>query len=172
MQTSGQAAPRSTARVADRIRPESSRIGGLAHILLPSEGLSLDSDNRAKFPSTAVPLLLEEMRKRGAWGRPIAKIVGGASMFASLLPSGGINMGERNVEGVVLERQLLCARLAHIDARMAAGGRLHERRGRVDGGDIGGTGPLDQLGGQRARPAADVEDPLPRPDIGQIGELR
>jgi hypothetical protein len=29
MQTSGQAAPRSTARVVDRIRPESSRIGGL-----------------------------------------------------------------------------------------------------------------------------------------------
>jgi chemotaxis protein CheD len=76
----------------------SSRTGALAHILLPSEGLSLDSDNRAKFPSTAVPLLLEEMRKRGTWGRPIAKIVGGASMFASLLPSGGINMGERNVE--------------------------------------------------------------------------
>ena len=76
----------------------SSRIGGLAHILLPSEGLSLDSENRAKFPSTAVPMLLEEMRKRGAWGRPMAKIVGGASMFASLLPTGGINMGERNVE--------------------------------------------------------------------------
>ena len=70
----------------------SSRIGGLAHILLPSEGLSLDSENRAKFPSTAIPLLVEEMRKRGAWGRPIAKIVGGASMFSSLLPSGGINM--------------------------------------------------------------------------------
>ena len=35
---------------------------------------------------------------RGAWGRPMANIVGGASMFASLLPSGGINMGERNVE--------------------------------------------------------------------------
>ena len=76
----------------------SSRIGALAHILLPSEGLSLDSENRAKFPSTAIPMLVEEMRKRGAWGRPTAKIVGGASMFASLLPSGGINMGERNVE--------------------------------------------------------------------------
>ena len=84
--------------VAIMLYDASSRMGALAHILLPSEGLSLDSDNRAKFPSTAVPLLLEEMRKRGTWGRPIAKIVGGASMFASLLPSGGINMGERNVE--------------------------------------------------------------------------
>lgn len=84
--------------VAIMLYDGSSRIGGLAHILLPSEGLSLDSENRAKFPSTAIPMLLEEMRKRGAWGRPVAKIVGGASMFASLLPSGGINMGERNVE--------------------------------------------------------------------------
>jgi chemotaxis protein CheD len=84
--------------VAIMLYDGSSRIGGLAHILLPSEGLSLDSDNRAKFPSTAIPMLVEEMRKRGAWGRPMAKIVGGASMFASLLPSGGINMGERNVE--------------------------------------------------------------------------
>jgi chemotaxis protein CheD len=84
--------------VAIMLYDASSRIGGLAHILLPSEGLSLDSENRAKFPSTAIPLLLEEMRKRGAWGRPMAKIVGGASMFASLLPQGGINMGERNVE--------------------------------------------------------------------------
>ena len=84
--------------VAIMLYDGSSRIGGLAHILLPSEGLSLDSVNRAKFPSTAIPMLLEEMRKRGAWGRPVAKIVGGASMFASLLPTGGINMGERNVE--------------------------------------------------------------------------
>jgi len=84
--------------VAIMLYDGSSRIGGLAHILLPSEGLSLDSENRAKFPSTAIPMLVEEMRKRGAWGRPMAKIVGGASMFASLLPTGGINMGERNVE--------------------------------------------------------------------------
>jgi chemotaxis protein CheD len=84
--------------VAIMLYDGSSRIGGLAHILLPSEGLSLESGNRAKFPSTAIPLLVEEMRKRGAWGRPMAKIVGGASMFASLLPQGGINMGERNVE--------------------------------------------------------------------------
>ena len=73
------------------------RIGGLAHVLLPSEGLSRDASNRAKFPSTAVPLLIEEMRKLGARGPYVAKIVGGSSMFGALLPAGGINMGERNV---------------------------------------------------------------------------
>lgn len=81
-------------------------IGGLAHILLPSESLSRDRSNRAKFPSTAVPLLLEEMRALGAHGPFVAKIAGGASMFGQLLPAGGINMGERNV---VATRQALAA---------------------------------------------------------------
>ena len=84
--------------VAIMLYDAAAQVGGLAHILLPSEGLSRDTSNRAKFPSTAVPLLLEEMRRVGAWGKPVAKIVGGASMFGSLLPSGGVNMGERNVE--------------------------------------------------------------------------
>jgi chemotaxis protein CheD len=83
--------------VAIAIYDKQARIGGMAHVLLPSEGLSRDKENRAKFPGTAVPLLLEEMKKLGARGPFTAKIVGGSSMFGALLPSGGINMGERNV---------------------------------------------------------------------------
>ncbi len=77
------------------------RVGGLAHVLLPTESMSRDRSNPAKFPQTAVPLLLTEMVKLGASpSRIVAKIVGGASMFANLLPSGGINVGERNVTAV------------------------------------------------------------------------
>ena len=83
--------------VAIVIYDKLTRVGGMAHILLPSEGLSRDKDNRAKFPGTAVPLLLEEMKKLGARGPYTAKIAGGSSMFGALLPAGGINMGERNV---------------------------------------------------------------------------
>ena len=83
--------------VAIAIYDKESRVGGMAHILLPSEGLSRDKDNRAKFPGSAVPLLLEEMKKLGARGPYTAKIAGGSSMFGALLPAGGINMGERNV---------------------------------------------------------------------------
>jgi chemotaxis protein CheD len=72
-------------------------VGGLAHILLPDATLSRDQENRAKFPGTAVPLLVSEMRKLGSRGAIQAKIVGGASMFSQLLPAGGVNMGERNV---------------------------------------------------------------------------
>ena len=83
--------------VAIAIYDKQTRVGGMAHVLLPSEGLSRDKDNRAKFPGTAVPLLLEEMKKLGARGPFTAKIAGGASMFGALIAAGGINMGERNV---------------------------------------------------------------------------
>jgi chemotaxis protein CheD len=83
--------------VAIAIYDKQTRVGGMAHVLLPSEGLSRDKDNRAKFPGSAVPLLLEEMKKLGARGPYTAKIAGGSSMFGALIPAGGINMGERNV---------------------------------------------------------------------------
>jgi len=82
-------------------------IGGLAHVLLPAESMSRDRSNPAKFPSTVVPLLVDEMRRLGAELRRIrAKIAGGASMFGSLMGAGGINIGERNVIAVraALER--------------------------------------------------------------------
>lgn len=77
------------------------RVGGMAHILLPSESMSRDRSNPAKFPTTAVPLVLGEMHHLGACaGRVRATIVGGASMFSNLLPAGGVNIGERNVIAV------------------------------------------------------------------------
>lgn len=84
--------------VAIVLHDAAARVGGLAHVLLPDVAMSRDASNRAKFPSTAVPLLVEEMRKLGARGPLRAKLAGGASMFSQLLKSGGINMGERNVE--------------------------------------------------------------------------
>ncbi len=93
--------------VAITVYDARARVGGLAHILLPNESMSRDRANRAKFPATAVPLLLEEMRKQGAHGPYIGKLVGGASMFGALLPIGGVNMGQRNVEA---------ARRALVDA--------------------------------------------------------
>ena len=82
--------------VAIAIYDPATRVGGLAHILLPAEGLSRDSSNPAKFPGTAVPLLVAEMKKLGARGPFSARIVGGSSMFGALLPASGVNMGERN----------------------------------------------------------------------------
>jgi chemotaxis protein CheD len=75
------------------------RIGGLAHILLPNRAMSRETSNPAKFPETIVPVMLEEMRRLGSSPTAAisAKIVGGASMFGQLTGGTGINVGERNV---------------------------------------------------------------------------
>ncbi|MEO6526047.1 MAG: chemotaxis protein CheD [Gemmatimonadaceae bacterium] len=75
------------------------KVGGLAHILLPSMAMSRETSNPAKFPETIVPLMLNEMRALGALqtARISAKIVGGASMFGQLVNGTGINVGERNI---------------------------------------------------------------------------
>jgi chemotaxis protein CheD len=76
-------------------------VGGLAHILLPDVAMSRDRSNPAKFPSTVVPILVEEMRRLGASPKRIrAKIAGGASMFGNLMTHGAMNIGERNVAAV------------------------------------------------------------------------
>jgi chemotaxis protein CheD len=92
--------------VAITLYDRTAKVGALAHILLPSTELSRDISNAAKFPETAIPLMLAEMRKLGANGNVEAKIAGGSSMFGSLLPNGGINMGERNV---IATREVLSA---------------------------------------------------------------
>jgi chemotaxis protein CheD len=80
-------------------------VGGLAHVLLPSPALGRPDSNPAKFPQTAVPLLLEQMGQQGASIRRIsARLLGGASMFSGLGAPGTIQMGERNV---VASRQAL-----------------------------------------------------------------
>ena len=84
--------------VAIALYDPKTRIGGLAHTLLPNESMARDRSNPAKFPASAVATLLAEMTRLGADVRRVsAKLIGGASMFANLLPAGGINIGDRNV---------------------------------------------------------------------------
>jgi chemotaxis protein CheD len=74
------------------------RIGGLAHVLLPSQGMSRIKGEPGRFAQTAVPALIERLIARGARVPSIgARLIGGASMFTSLTPPGTIQMGERNV---------------------------------------------------------------------------
>jgi len=81
------------------------RIGGMAHILLPSPVLSRVDSNPAKFPQSAIPRLIELMVAEGARPQRItARLAGGASMFAALAPPGTIQMGQRNL---VAARQVL-----------------------------------------------------------------
>lgn len=121
--------------VAIALHDAEARVGGLAHVLLPSPALSRTQDNPGKFPQTALPRLLDLMVELGAVRRRItARIAGGASMFGSISPAGAIQMGERNV---VACRQVL-EHLAIPLLAEAVGGD-YGRTVRLDAG----TGRLD-----------------------------
>jgi len=84
--------------VAIMLHDPQARAGAMAHVLLPSRSLARDVSNLARFPETAVPLLVERLRGMGAEPRRlVAKLAGGASMFSQLMTPGTIQMGERNV---------------------------------------------------------------------------
>jgi chemotaxis protein CheD len=84
--------------VAIMLHDPQTRTGAMAHVLLPSTSLARDLTNRAKFPETAVPLLIERLKALGADPRRlVAKLAGGARMFSQLVTPGTIQMGERNV---------------------------------------------------------------------------
>jgi chemotaxis protein CheD len=84
--------------VAILLHDAEARVGGMAHVLLPSPALARMDGNAAKFPQSAVPRLLQLMVADGARPeRVTARLAGGASMFAALAPPGTVQMGERNL---------------------------------------------------------------------------
>ena len=74
-------------------------IGGLAHIMLPdSTAIRNSGGNVAKFADTGIVELVRQMEQLGAKkSRIVAKIAGGAAMFASAR-SDIVQVGQRNVE--------------------------------------------------------------------------
>lgn len=75
------------------------KIAGLAHILMPSSQDVRDPNiNVMKYADTAVPELLRRMERAGASAfNIVAKLAGGAQMFAMSGTSSQFNIGERNV---------------------------------------------------------------------------
>ena len=112
----------------------------MSHILLPSKSLARDVTNPAKFPETAVPLLVQRLATLGADPRHlVAKLAGGASMFAQLMTPGSVQMGERNVAAA---RAVLRQVGIPVAAEAVGGGagrsvRFHVADGRVEIRSIG-----------------------------------
>jgi chemotaxis protein CheD len=78
------------------------RIGGLAHVMLPHIEESHDKSNPSRFSDIAVGLMIEEMERRGARTQEIrAKIFGGSNMFPEIIFSNGsMDIGKRNILAV------------------------------------------------------------------------
>lgn len=85
--------------VAIALYDRKQKIGGLAHIMLPSSKNIKRNENKAKFADTAVEYLIEKMESLGADINNItAKIAGGAQMFAFKNKNNDLlRIGERNV---------------------------------------------------------------------------
>lgn len=81
------------------IRDPQSGIGGLAHVMLPDSRDTSNNTNRSKFADTCITDMVAEMVKKGAnISRMVAKIAGGAQMFAfGSSKSDMVRVGERNV---------------------------------------------------------------------------
>lgn len=77
------------------------RIGGMAHVMLPSSSIATDTlINKAKYADTAIPELLSRLQAAGAFvGRLESKLAGGAQMFMFASPAADtMRIGPRNVE--------------------------------------------------------------------------
>lgn len=73
------------------------KIGGLAHIMLPDSTQMRNNSNIAKFADTGIEELVKRVTMAGANRRRlVAKIAGGAKMFEVKGGSGVGNVGERN----------------------------------------------------------------------------
>ena len=75
----------------------STKIGGLAHVMLPDSTAIKNNSNRAKFADTGIEDLLKQVLALGAHkNRLVAKIAGGAKMFEVSGMSNMGNIGEKN----------------------------------------------------------------------------
>lgn len=85
--------------VAIALYDQEAQVGGLAHAMLPKPLRTRRPAPPGRFVNTAISELIERMVEAGASRERIrARLAGGASMFAALLPESGLRLGKRNVE--------------------------------------------------------------------------
>ena len=88
--------------VGTSILDESTKIGGLSHIMLPdSTMVNKEPVKRMAFADTALVDMVEAMVRKGANRNTMkAKIAGGANMFEAQGSSAFGNIGDRNAQSV------------------------------------------------------------------------
>lgn len=84
------------------------KIAGMVHVMLPDSTKIINNENKAKFADTGIDLLISQMIAIGAERRSlVAKIAGGAQMFAFSANNDMMRIGDRNVEATKLKLQQL-----------------------------------------------------------------
>ncbi|MDR2167784.1 MAG: chemotaxis protein CheD [Clostridiales bacterium] len=118
----------------------SSKVAGMAHCMLPDSTQIVNNENVAKFVDTAVIRLVNDMARAGANKRSIvAKLAGGAQMFAFTSTTDTLRIGDRNVDAAVKVLKQLNIPLKSMDVRENYGRtiELHTDDGRLTVKTIG-----------------------------------
>jgi len=85
--------------IAICIYDSSSRMGGMAHVMLPQADVFPQEDLPAKFADTAVPALTKAIKNSRTDCVLSAKIAGGANMFPNIRQQ-SLAIGTKNIEDV------------------------------------------------------------------------
>lgn len=108
------------------------KIGALSHIMLPKHPEKLDLNPR-RFADTALPMALEELRRKGCKPDHLtAQIIGGASMFEHIGTFIN-NIGEQNIQAV---KQVLAEQGIHIVSANIGGAKGRNVTFYLDSGKV------------------------------------
>ncbi|RKM62444.1 chemotaxis protein CheD [Butyrivibrio sp. CB08] len=84
------------------VRDPVTKIGGLAHVMLPDSTEIKNNSNIPKFADTGIEELIKQIVAKGASRqRLVAKIAGGAQMFAFQSSNQTMRVGDRNVQATL-----------------------------------------------------------------------
>jgi chemotaxis protein CheD len=130
--------------VAICIHDPINKCGGLAHIMLPDSRITSREILLPKYADTAVPALIEAVRKNGGRFSLSAKIAGGANMFPNL-KGNTMNIGLKNVEAV---KEALTANRVKLIAEDVRGNHGRKIIFNISDGSVsvrGGNGEVKEL---------------------------
>ncbi|MEZ4501168.1 MAG: chemotaxis protein CheD [Dehalococcoidia bacterium] len=130
--------------VAFIVYDPATKVGGMAHMVLPDSTGARNTPGTAKFVDMAIPLVIEGVEALGAQTRRLRIVLaGGATMLRGAAFEGRINIGDRNADAA---RSLLTARHLRIAAEDLGGTQGRTVRLRLVDGSISVS-----LAGQPAR---------------------
>lgn len=98
------------------------KICGMVHVMLPDSTKIKNNENIAKFADTGIEELLRRIIAVGAVRRNlVAKIAGGAQMFAFKSDNDMLRVGDRNVEATKLKLKQLAIPIIAEDTGKSSG---------------------------------------------------
>jgi chemotaxis protein CheD len=116
-------------------------VAGMVHVMLPESEIASRPGPPGKYADTAVPALLEEVRRLGGDpARLVCKMAGGAQMFSNGSGGGMLNIGSRNAIAVraALQSAGLRLRAAQTGGTLGRTLELHVATGLVTVRSVGG----------------------------------